>query len=177
MSMASLRENLAEMYGRGQSIPQIAGRTGINKSRVRAELLRAGVTLRSRTDALRIREGLGQHLKGKKRPLTQAWKDNISAARNKWAEKNAKGTRITSHGYVEYTRGPHKGRSVHDVTMEERIGRRLRSDEHVHHIDENRQNNDDNNLALVTGSGHARLHRILDVLRGDERKRVNGRYC
>lgn len=175
--MAVPHESLAEMYGRGQSIPQIAGRTGINQSRVRAELLKAGVTLRSRADALRIREGLGQHLKGKKRPLTQAWKDHISAARNKWAEQHAKGTRITSHGYVEYTRGPHKGRYVHDVTMEDRIGRRLRSDEHVHHIDEIRQNNNDNNLALMTGSGHARLHRILEALRGVERKRVNGRYC
>ena len=43
--------------------------------------------------------------------------------------------------------------------MERRLGRRLRPDEHVYHIDGDRLNNDENNLALVTRSGHARLHR------------------
>lgn len=175
--MAGLCDKLAEMYERGQSIPQISGRTGINRSRVRSELLKAGVPLRSRTEGIRIREGLGQHLKGKARIFSQEWKDNISAGRNRWADANAKGTRITSHGYVEYTRGPHKNRMVHTVMMEDRLGRALKSDEEVHHIDENRQNNADNNLALLTNSGHGRLHRILDALRGKERKRSNGRYC
>ena len=174
--MEPLRERLADMYRRGQSIPQISGRTGINRSRVRAELTKAGVTLRSRAEGLRLRPDLGAHAKGVRRTFTEEWKANISAARNKWADAHAKGTRVTSNGYLEYTRGEHKGRLVHDVVVEQRIGRRLKPDEHVHHIDEDRQNNAENNLALVTASGHARLHRILDEIRETERLRANGRF-
>jgi hypothetical protein len=172
----SVRDKLAEMYERGQSIPQIAGRTGINRSRVRAELLKAGVTLRSRGEALRIREGLGQKLKGTSREFSQEWKNNISIGRKKWGEENAKGFSVRSNGYVQLTRGEHKHRCQHDVVMEERLGRRLLPDEVVHHIDRDRSNNNPNNLALVTRSGHTRLHRFEDKLEGIERKRANVRF-
>lgn len=45
------------------------------------------------------------------------------------------------------------------------------NDENIHHIDGNKSNNLDNNLALVTVSGHMRLHRILDELSGKIRER------
>lgn len=175
--MAPLHERLADMYRRGQSIPQIAGRTGINKSRVRAELLKAGVTLRSRTEALRIREGLGANLKGKTRVFSQEWKDNISAGRKAWGAEHAKGASIKPNGYIEITRGENKGRSEHVVIMEDRLGRPLKDDEVVHHIDRDRSNNSPDNLALVTRAGHGRLHRFEDSLEGIERKRANGRFC
>ena len=172
----SLREKVAEMYQRGQSIPQISGRTGINKSRVRAELLKAGIALRSRAEGVRIREGLGQHAKGKTRVFSQEWKDNIATARKAWGEAHAKGTSLKPSGYIEFTRGQNKGRSEHVVKMESRLGRPLREDEQVHHIDRDRSNNSDDNLALVTRAGHGRLHRFEDSLSGIERKRANGRF-
>lgn len=172
----AMREHLADMYRRGQSIPQISGRTGINRSRVRLELLKAGVKLRSRKEALAIREGLGVSAKGKSREFTPEWKANIAKARQAWADKNAVGISIKPSGYVEFTRGEHKGRSEHVCAMEERLGRRLLPDEVVHHIDRDRTNNSIDNLALVTRSGHARLHRFEDNLEGIERKRINGRF-
>jgi hypothetical protein len=60
--------------------------------------------------------------------------------------------------------------------MESRLGRPLREDEQVHHIDRDRSNNSDDNLALVTRAGHGRLHRFEDSLSGIERKRANGRF-
>lgn len=42
--------------------------------------------------------------------------------------------------------------------MEKNIGRELRSDEIVHHIDGNKLNNDIVNLVIVTRAEHARIH-------------------
>ncbi len=50
------------------------------------------------------------------------------------------------------------GRHAHRRVMEEHIGRPLRSDEIVHHIDRNRHNNAIENLQIVTAEEHARIH-------------------
>lgn len=47
----------------------------------------------------------------------------------------------------------------HIVVMAERLGRPLRKGELVHHIDEDKQNNNDDNLELSTHTEHPRLHR------------------
>ena len=39
--------------------------------------------------------------------------------------------------------------------MEDKIGRYLKSNEDVHHIDGNKKNNNKNNLELITHSEHA----------------------
>jgi hypothetical protein len=61
--------------------------------------------------------------------------------------------------------------------MEARIGRRLLPDEVVHHIDGERANNNQNNLALMTRSAHTRLHRFEEAMAGNVRERnKNGRF-
>lgn len=154
--------SIAAMYEDGKSIPQIAETTGFNRSRVRRELLSAGVSLRSRKEALAIREGLGAHAKGRTREITPEWRDNIAKGRRAWGEANAAGVSHKASGYVEITTGPHKGRSVHVIAMETRLGRRLRADEVVHHIDGNPSNNHPDNLSLMTRAGHARHHRMIE---------------
>jgi len=143
------------------SITDVNKKTGVPLSTIRGRLKNKGV-LRSRTDGVRLAatDGKLSHMKGKRRTFTPEWKKNISEARLAHGEKFAAGTSIKPNGYVEYTRGANKGRSVHTVAMEKRIGRRLNPDECVHHIDENKQNNDANNLALMTKSGHGRHHRM-----------------
>lgn len=49
-------------------------------------------------------------------------------------------------------------RSAARKTMEEHLGRSLRSDEHVHHKDEDYTNNDIDNLEILSPSEHQRLH-------------------
>jgi len=177
MSVSSeMRERFASMYADGQSLSQISAKTGVNRSRVRRELLKAGVEMRGRVEALRIREGLASHFRGKRRTFSPEHCQNISASRQAWAERNARGYTVKATGYVEITTGEYKGRSEHVRVMEERLGRRLMPDEVVHHIDRNRSNNDINNLALLTRSGHSRLHRFEDRLEGKERKKANGRF-
>lgn len=50
------------------------------------------------------------------------------------------------------------GRHMHRVVAEQMLGRPLRSDEVVHHIDENKQNNDPSNLRVMTQAEHMREH-------------------
>lgn len=154
--------DLAAMYADGKSIPQISEATGMNRSRVRRELLQANTPLRTRKEALSIREGLGANAKGKTREFTSEWKRNIARSRAAWADKNAAGVSVKPSGYVEITRGENKGRSEHVLIMEKRLGRRLLPDEVVHHIDGDRSNNSENNLALMTRSGHSRHHRMIE---------------
>jgi hypothetical protein len=49
----------------------------------------------------------------------------------------------------------------HRQVMEQKLGRRLASNEIVHHIDGNPLNNDPDNLMLLTRSEHMRLHMSL----------------
>ena len=49
---------------------------------------------------------------------------------------------------------------LHRVLAENKIGRSLLSNEHVHHIDENKQNNAPDNLEVLTVSEHAKRHAI-----------------
>lgn len=149
-------------YEAGESIPQVADDMGMSRSVLRYHLHKRGM-LRSRADGVRLAAKggrLGSGLRGKTRTFTDEHRSNISKGRMRWADGgNAIGVCLKSDGYVVFTRGPNKWRSVHVVQMERRLGRALKDDECVHHIDGDKTNNQDNNLALVTRSGHTRLHR------------------
>ncbi len=68
--------------------------------------------------------------------------------------------RAAEHIYNGYVWVYRDGKPVaeHRTIMETLIGRPLRSDEDVHHIDENRGNNDPANLQLLTHAEHISLH-------------------
>lgn len=57
------------------------------------------------------------------------------------------------HTYPKY-----KGRHMHRVIMEAKLGRKLKSNEHVHHIDGNRHNNEPQNLTVLKRIDHLRHH-------------------
>lgn len=150
-----------------KSIPEISSILQISKSTIRLRLVDLGI-IRTRGDAVRLGISLkkfGFHGRGKKRTFTEEWKSNISKGHLKRADLTAKGTSKKPSGYIEYTRGVNKFRSVHVVAMEEHIGRRLKPDEVVHHKDENKENNDLNNLQLMTKSEHASHHAKLNYQR------------
>ena len=58
------------------------------------------------------------------------------------------------------------GRHTHRVVAEQQLGRPLRSDEIVHHIDGNKRNNNPSNLRVMTRSEHASLHARLNKFFG-----------
>jgi len=161
------------------SLMQIAEKLGWTYPTTRRRLIRHGVKLRTRKDGIHLRrDDMAAMKRGRRWKMSPEAKARVKAARQKYAEDNARGWRISSNGYVEYTTGEHAGRSVHVITMERRLGRRLRPDEVVHHIDGDPQNNNQNNLALMTRAGHTRLHRREDTLSGNERDRLpNGQFA
>lgn len=164
---------LVEEYRNGASLTDLAKRFGLSISTVRYHVKKAGA-MRSRAEGVRVAGDngkLGSGFRGKTRAFSLEHRENIRRSRSAWSDKNAIGVSVKSSGYVEITRGPNKGRGEHVVRMEQRLGRRIRHDEHVHHIDGDRLNNDENNLALVTTSGHARLHRLQDSMMGKRRER------
>lgn len=67
---------------------------------------------------------------------------------------------VAPSGYVMVRVGIKKWRLEHRVVMEAVLGRSLRNDEHVHHVDRNRTNNDPKNLRVMERSAHLRMHRV-----------------
>lgn len=69
------------------------------------------------------------------------------------------GRYITDHGYVRILIGPKKYRYEHRLVMEKKLGRPLLRTELCHHINGDRADNREENLELVSHSGHDRRHR------------------
>lgn len=65
------------------------------------------------------------------------------------------------NGYRQLTLPDGRYVAEHRLIMEQQLGRPLRSDEHVHHRDGDRLNNEPANLAILTNVEHARLHQVL----------------
>lgn len=158
MSSVNKDEVIAE-YERGLSLPDLEQKFGVARSTARHWLKKAG-KLRGRVEAIKASaHKISAAHKGVPRTMPPGWRENVSKGRQRWAEENAAGVSKKPNGYLEHTNGPNKGRLVHVVIMERRIGRKLLHDECVHHIDGQKTNNHENNLALLTRSGHSRLHR------------------
>ena len=167
-------ENIIERYKAGESATQISKDTGYASSSIYRILKKAGVKTRGLSESHKehFRRLRATERGDKRKPLSKAHRENLSKSLLKYADSHARGTMIRPDGYVWFTRGPNAQRAVHVVIMEERIGRRLRNDECVHHIDGVRTNNNEDNLALVTWSGHTRLHMHEERLAGIKRKRT-----
>ena len=63
------------------------------------------------------------------------------------------------HGYIRITVKPKVYRLEHRVVMEKYLGRKLKKDEHVHHINGNKKDNRIKNLKVLKKSEHHRLLR------------------
>lgn len=76
------------------------------------------------------------------------------------------------HGYLKIKRKDGTWDFEHRVVMERKLGRRLTSDEVVHHINGDTLDNRACNLELTTRSGHVDMHRdALDEGRRRARRR------
>lgn len=70
------------------------------------------------------------------------------------------GRRISTWGYVLIYVSTNRYEFEHRLVMEKSIGRKLEHDEHVHHINGNKQDNRMDNLQVLSKSEHQRIHAI-----------------
>lgn len=70
------------------------------------------------------------------------------------------------NGYKVLYIGEGKGIKEHIKLIQEKIGRKLNPNEHVHHINEIRDDNRPENLQLITRSEHSKLHRQKEIEKG-----------
>jgi hypothetical protein len=99
---------------------------------------------------------LGKKLPYRPKPkgvLSHAWKGGVIVERGyKLVECGDHPDGIVKGGGKKYIR-------EHRLIMEKEIGRRLKSNECVHHVDGDRKNNSIDNLVLMTHSEHSKMHR------------------
>lgn len=88
-------------------------------------------------------------------------------SRNKKSSCFTGGRNVCSNGYVEIIVPNHPATNArgyvyeHRIVAERKLGRYLRPDEVVHHIDGNKINNSPGNLIVLSNENHAQLHALL----------------
>ena len=94
-------------------------------------------------------------------PMNKKWTKKMRLKkREQVLERTGKGEKV----YNKYL-----GRHEHRVVAERMLGRKLKKNEVVHHIDLNKQNNDEKNLVVLpSNSEHSHLHQILK--KGDKKE-------
>ena len=164
------------LYLQGVSCKGISDKCELSYSTIRRRLISIGC-LRSHADAIRLSFKLGN-----RKPSTE-WKQrqpHSIETRAKMSKSRLKldlgsGSMKKQSGYIEITKGVNTGMLQHRVLMERHIGRKILSNEVVHHIDGNRSNNTMSNLELMTRSDHAR-HHALENYSNRVINKSNGRF-
>lgn len=89
--------------------------------------------------------------------------------------KKARGWYLNEKGYPRYSSGPNRGRYVHRVKVEQKLGRKLKDDEDVHHKDRDKTNFRLRNLQVLGHREHgwvsAKQHFYMQHLKEPADKR------
>ena len=157
MASRGVNKVILSLYEQGMSIPLVSKEVNRSMSTIRLIIKDAGL-LRTRAESLRLAGKQGRL--SNKPNLGRKWSVETRVKMSKAKAGKGSGLSLKPNGYIEVTMGADKGTGEHRVLMEKYIGRKLLSNEVVHHIDNNRSNNEMTNLELMTRSEHARHHAL-----------------
>lgn len=166
------KSELTELYSiKKMTMKEISEYLGVSVGSVYNYIKKYGIESRpAMTDEVRkkiskTKTGVPSKLKGVKRPIET--RKRISEAKTgKYLKKSKYGghKKTRSDGYIAVynPQHPHANKSgyvmEHVLVMEDYIGRYLKDDEVVHHVNKNRSDNRIENLRLMTFKEHAGLH-------------------
>lgn len=151
-----LEEKVCSLYVSGKSISEVSQETTVPPATVHRWLKRLGVELRKLGDWHRGRkwtEARREH-----NPEAPQRPEGAPRGYDILTERALGNKSIKSGGYVVVHVGRKQRQYEHILKAEKAIGRRLRRDEVVHHINCIRSDNRPENLLICTRSYHLQLH-------------------
>lgn len=169
------KEQLKKMYALGYSMKEIGKYLGYSSATIWKYFKKYKITPRrwgineiSKIKMAKTKTGVSSKTKGKK--LSEETKNKISISKIK---KGIGHKKKRSDGYIciyfpDHPKSNKDGYIMeHDLVMECVIGRHLKKDEIVHHINHVRNDNRIENLKLMTFKEHAKMHMLERYKKGE----------
>lgn len=140
-----------------------------------------GIEMSIKPSHLKRRKTCSKACDGERKRTMYAGSDNPNYGNRGPKNPNFKtGEKLSRYGYKMIYKPEHPNAQKdgyileHRLVMSEFLGRPLGSDEHIHHKDENKLNNNISNLEIISKSEHSKLHRKNTTIIRDDLGRIAG---